>query len=243
MEFYLLLIGFAALYPLTIYADYKEKQKLDADPEKEYDYNGQLSTMALLFIPYAVLFYTEQFWANLLLYIPLYIYCFGMLFYVYKKGYFAIPPMIAAYASPGQFMLVIIAYYLFFDEGVLSDTQTLSATTEEAIKQTEYAMWPYVTFVTIWLTTIASCLLERKERITPNIPGALIFLSIATLPTLPLFTHIYWWGLLASLVGFLTILFAMFGKRSDTGAGAGSAFFYFYMMTTMGSIILYAFLF
>jgi len=240
MDLYIWLIIFAALFPFIVRLDYKEKQKADADPDKSYDYNRQLLSMVLVFMPYSLLFYTDDFWNNILLYIPLYLYCLGFLYFTYCKKWFEVPPGLAAFNSLGQFLLVVIAYYLFFHDGVFSEPEVVPELTHRLVNNDE-VWWPYGVFAGIWLASVVFVFLARLGRFYQDASMLLIWAALFGLPLLPFFMTSYWGGMLAGLVGVISLLYIC--SRHEGFGSASFALLYFYILTAFGSMTVYAFLY
>ena len=271
MELYVWLIIVAALFPFALRLDYKEKQKAEADPEKTYDPNGMLSSGVLMFTPYSLLFYTEGFWTHLLFFVPFFLYCFAWMYFFNQKQWLDLPFTYFSFTSLGQFMLVILAYFLFFHDGYFSDqvdvpeglnVAPLSAVIEpevgvipsaEVIELSavisveagpEPSTWPYMVFGAMWLGIIFfSALGERSKGFFQEVSGLMIMAGLLAFPILPFFMADYWSGMLIGLLGFISAIVISTNFQKDGASSVHSAFTIIYMYAAFASVIVYAFLY
>ena len=244
MTIFTTLVLFTAVFPLFIFFDHLKKKVVDRNPEMEFDYNDRPSQIILTFTPLSILFFTENFWINLAYLIPLYVY-FQLLMTIANKKHCAIylKTDIPMYANGGV-VVTVIAYFIWFHEGVLAPEATVAQAVTKTSVVEEQSKWPYYVFASLFVLAIGSSIIERLKRIEPKGSGKVLVLMTFCNPILPLFTHFFWWGQLLSFVVFATVMSDV-SKRSEISVrgGMGFALGYFYMMTLTLSIILYAILF
>lgn len=235
---------FAALFPLLIYIDYKRR----LSQKENYDENGNMIDMLLVFSPFAIFFYTDAFWSNLLYYyLPLWLYFGAALFVAKKKGW--CPHGLSLYpirVSSGL-VVVFLGYYLFFHDGMAADAPVESVVNDLQPEEGEgsgFALlksyWAFGAIVVIGLLTL---LLKRVDK-TANQQLFTLSLWLMTfgLPVLPFFSPHYWWAMLATLISYAMVI-SRLSKSAGSEGGAYFAFFYFYLLAAAGSVILYAVLF
>jgi len=237
------LLLLAAIFPLLIYSDYQAKRKANNDPDIDFDLNTRNSSFLLSFTPFIALFYTEHFWLTLLYLVPLYLY-FGILMFIANKKnwcpFFKFD--IALYGSSGL-IVTIIAYFIWFHEGLLSSPQTGVELTIN--KDTTLTVWPFYVFAFLFVSAFFTHqLLPKKQRSESNVAFIVLVIQAISYPILALFTEYYWWSMLAGLVAYIISMPILL--RPLTGSSRGGIGFvlsYIYMMAATGSILVYAFLF
>ncbi len=243
MTLYQTLLLLAAIFPLLIYSDYKEKHKADTDPDIEFDLNSRSSGFVLSFAPFLALFYTEHFWITLIYLIPLYLY-FGLLMYIANKKQWCpfFVTDIAVYGSSGL-MVTVIAYFIWFHEGVLSPQETEMVTVET--KNMASVVWPFYVMTGLFIVGfLINRLAPKKNRSEANSAFMMVAIQAISYPILALFTDYYWWTMLAGLVAYAVALPIILRALPDSSRGGiGFVLGYIYMMAATGSILLYAFLF
>ena len=242
---YTTLLLIAAIFPLSLYSDYRKKKIADNDPEIEYDHNDNSRKFIIVFTPFCVLFFTEQFWLHLLYLVPLYAYFIGLTYFASKKGWaLYMKHEISMHASSGV-MMTILAYFIWFHEGILTpETSTATTPTDMATFPLVHTLWPYYAFAGLIVAIIIASLYEHFRKINTSISGKLFVVMAFANPLLPLFTHYFWWGQLAGAVVFIAVLSYM-TSRAKLNVQGGMQFFmgYVYMMVLTLSVIIYAFLF
>ena len=240
MTLYMTLLLAAALFPLLAYSDYKQKIKADNNPDIEFDYNHRATTLLMTFIPFSILFYTENFWINFLWLAPLYGYFWIIIYFTNKKPWSPFTAHdITLYGSSG-FTGTILAYFIWFHKGSLAVDSTITATSKSA--NISSSVWPYYVFASIvilmLLASYAGRKLKEKYSRAYELP---LLLATLSFPILPLFIYHYWWGVLASIITYLILLNIAMQCMSDSArGGVGFAFSYIYMMALTLSIIIYA---
>ena len=211
------------VYPLLYLRDIRIRSKPDVDVKQ----SPLTSDSVVLFAPFITLFYHDNFWPALLYYfLPFFGYCAVVTFAIQRwKKVDAQLQMIAIHGV-GSVILTLVAYYLFFHEGTLADEPV--ATQSDTHTSHWWQWWPFVVVVlTAWLT------------VKLNSEKWIWFLGIAFL-VLPFFSHHPLWLMLLTSLAFLQVTFSLAQKQ---GSGAYVAFFMFYMMAQVATLILYAVLF
>lgn len=229
---YLTLI-LAAIYPVLLFWDHRTAR----NPETG-EYKAQrISDSFTLFAPFALLYYHEAFWHNLIFYfIPLYGYFFLLAWVMQKKFQLASAFDMLLSLSVGSFILVIIGYYIFFHQGVLSPEEEVVKTVE----QNQMGMW-------IWWPIAAAILSVVMGSVFLKVIGEkgekLLFYVALILLVLPFFSHHPYWAMLLSTGLFFNFCLFAAKQGDSTGAGAYSALFFFYLMAQMMALIVYAIFF
>lgn len=242
------LLVLVVIFPLFILADFKLKRTADRNPEIEFDYNERSTIFILSFTPFIALFYDEYFWKVILLLIPLYAY-FGIFMYISnKKSWCPFRKVdLYLYASSGL-ITTILAYYIWFHDGLLvsKTTSTISATTaSKLVENSPPSVWPYYVFGLLLTSILISTIYEKYSRSDkPGSSSTLLTFAVIIFPLLPLFVQSYWWGMLAGLSSLLVVtpLVSSLLPGSIRG-GMSFVLSYIFMMTATLSIILYAILF
>ncbi len=243
----MLLILIAASFPVFIYADFRQKRAADNDPKIEFDYNARTTSFVMTFTPFAALFYADQFWTTLLYMGPLYVYFWIFMYIANKKSWCPFNKGDVLISSSGL-TTTIIAYYIWFHEGILVTKPGQTVTTSvtgDIISNTNSASWPYFAFFILLSTIFISTLYEKHSHNKKHgLSSRLITPAAVILPLLPLFIEYYWWGMLVSTASFIIILPAVSALRSISVRGGMSfIMMYIYLMAATLSVILYAILF
>ncbi len=229
---YLTLI-LAAIYPFLLFWDHRTAR----NPETG-EYKAQrISDSFALFAPFALLYYHEAFWHNLIFYfIPLYVYFLLLAWVMQKKFKLASAFDMLLSLSVGSFMLVIIGYYIFFHQGVLAPEDEVV----KVVEPNQMGLWIWWPIAAAILSVVMGSVLlkvigEKAEK--------LLFYVAFILLILPFFSHHPYWAMLLSTgLFFCFCLFA--AKQGDsTGSGAYAALFYFYLLAQMMALIVYAIFF
>ncbi|VAW82189.1 hypothetical protein MNBD_GAMMA12-1026 [hydrothermal vent metagenome] len=243
----MLLTLIAASFPLFIYADFRQKRTADNDPDIEFDYNARTTSFVMMFTPFAALFYAEQFWITLFYMAPLYVY-FWILMYIANKKSWCPFSKADVFISSSGLTTTIIAYYIWFHEGILvtnSNQSASSSVASDIASNTGPAIWPYYAFAILLSTIFISTLYEKySANKKPGLSSSLITPAAVVLPLLPLFIEYYWWGMLVSIASFIIILPTVSALRPISVRGGMSfIMMYIHMMAVTLSVILYAILF
>jgi len=223
----------AAIYPFLLAWDHKKGK----DPATGEYKSRRISDSFTLFVPFAVLYYHEAFWHNLMFYfIPLYVYFLLLAWIAQKKFQLASAFDMLLIMSGGSFMLSIIGYYIFFHQGVLAPEPEVVEVTEQG----QTGLWVWWPIVTAILSAVGGVILlkimgGKSEKLL--FPVALILL------VLPFFSHHPYWAMLLSTGLFFYFCITAAKQGDSTGAGAYFAFFFFYMMAQMATLIVYAIVF
>jgi len=243
MTLYQTLLLLSVIFPLLIYSDYREKNKADLDPNIEFDLNTRNSNFLISFTPFIALFYTENFWLTLLHLIPLYLYFAILMFIANKKDWCPFfKADISIYGSSGL-VVTIIAYFIWFHEGVLSTPDTEAKLIET--KETAPVFWPFYVFVTLFVSAFfANTFQPKKNRSESNTAFIVLTIQAIGYPILALFTDYYWWSMLVGLIAYAVSILILLRPLPDSSRGGiGFVLSYIYMMIATGSILVYAFLF
>lgn len=249
MQWYELLLLIAGIFPLLIFIDYRAKRKADNTPEIEFDLNSRMTISGLTFVPFVLLFYTENFWDNFLYFIPLYAYFYVWMMIASHKSWCPYTFTDLKIFGLSGFIGTIIAYYLFFHEGVLDDplnAESVNAQreSEQGMSERIYSDWPYYTALGLAVMTLLTLSLERLFKKNPDVSSLMLFLLAIALPSLSLFIEHYWWGLMGAVLILGTFIPLVLNAFDDTARGAiVFVVGYFFMMACVASILLYAFLF
>jgi hypothetical protein len=205
---------------------------------KEGEYKAQhLSTSYAIVMPFALLFYHQDFWHNLVYYfVPLYCYFIVLVWLMRKRYIFSSILSMVLINANGGFLLTIISYYIFFHQGVLAPEVEATKIAE----QNEMGLWIWwpigVAVLAFFLNMILQAGMgEKGEALL--FPLALVFL------VLPFFSHHPYWAMLLNTVLFFNFCLFTAKQGDSTGAGAYSALFFFYMMAQMAALIVYAIFF
>ncbi len=190
----------AAIYPFLLFWDYRTAR----NPETS-EYKAQrISESLTLFAPFALLYYHEAFWHNLMFYfIPLYIYFLLLALVMQKKFKLASAFDMLLVVSGGSFMLSMIGYYIFFHQGALAPEPEVV----EIIEHTQTGLWIWWPLVAAILAAISSVILLKI--VSEKMHAVLLFSLAFVLLVLPFFSHHpYWAMLLATGLFFYTALAA-----------------------------------
>lgn len=239
MNLYMFLLTMALVFPLLIYSDTKARLKAEQAPDAFYDLNKRSTISVILFTPFAALFYTENFWSNLLYFIPLYLYFWLLMYLANKKNWFpSFSSEVPMYGAMG-FFITVIGYFIGFHEGIMVDEPVSGE-----LENPDPAVWPYYAFAVIGIVTLIIALIEalRGQKIQSS--ALMVFIMAVVYPLLPLFTATYWWGLLGGFLVFSLLMpISLSRLPGDVKGGIGFFMGYSFMMATSLSILLYAFLF
>lgn len=218
-----LLLPLFVIYPLLLIWDLRRR----GDPDTGRYKSQPPSDSLVLFAPFLTLFYHDHFWGVLVYYfLPLQLYCFlvayGLQRWKKNDGLRAM----SVVNGTGSLMLTLIAYYLFFHEGSLSEDVAAAPNNPDASHW--WSWWPFALIVLAgWLTAILN-----SEKLIWLL--GLVFLVV------PFFSHHPLWAMSLASLAFLLVCFALAERQ---GSGAYVAFFIFYMLAQMGALIIYAVLF
>ncbi len=139
---------------------------------------------------------------------------------------------------PGSYLLTIIAYFIFFHEGIFTASapavdSTLSQDPESPEATGWLYYWPYL--------VILGCFIPTMITNNDSIFSVSLLLLILAITIMPFFTG-YYWSTMGG--GFLLLLVAvnrMFKVlKSDEAGGASFISSFFYMMAAFFSIVIYA---
>jgi hypothetical protein len=224
----------AAIYPFLLFWDHRTAR----NPETG-EYKAQrISDSFTLFAPFALLYFHENFWHNLIFYfIPLYVYFLSLAWVMQKKFHLASAFDMLLSVGVGSFVLVIIGYYIFFHKGALSTVESKAPALHDTDEINWLIWWP-IPLVTITVLTAVLMFKKIGER-----AEILLFPVALVLLVVPFFSHHpYWLMMLSTLLFFYLCVFAAKQCGSD-GKAAYSAILFFYMMAQMAALIIYAVLF
>lgn len=218
--------------PLLLAIDYFKRKR-----GGEYDINHRGPDNLVLLTPFVLLFYTDQFWHNLLVYlIPLYVY-YALVFFIAKiMRWYQVMWSILAFHSFGALLLTVIGYFLFFHEGpaaIAAEVQEQSAGKESSLM----SYWAYFLAGFLALATLGLDLGKKS-----GVAATLILLLTGLFPILPFFMPNYWLGLGILSAVYVTLCLSL-ASRAGTASGAYAAFVYFYMLVATGSIVVRAIFF
>lgn len=222
----------ALVYPFLLFLDCRAIRKAD----KGNSPSQRASDSLTLVTPFALLYYHEAFWHNLIFYfVPLYLYFLSLAWIAQRKFRLESACAMLLVLMGGNFMLAIIGYFIFFHEGSLAPEKEVVETVVET-PTSLWAWWPIAAGVLS--AVIARVILQyRKNTETLLLPLAPVFLI------LPFFSHHPYWAMLLNTVMFFYVLGVAAQKSGSGGAGAYSAFFIFYLMAQFFALIVYAVLF
>lgn len=239
MDYYQALLLIAALFPLFIFVDYKSQIKAASELSGDFDVNERLSTAGLAFSPFVLLFYTDDIWVNSLYLIPLYAF-FSLLMYIANKNAWCAFFTSDIYINAGSgIMVMFICYFIFFHEGVFNEARI-----EASIEDTSYPVWPYYLAVITAGVGVSVVLLRKFLKLKPGVFSFVLVIMSIVFPLLPLFIQSYWWGMFASMIAMFIFAPVMLAGMDETArGGVGFVFAYLFMMVSMLSLLLYAFLF
>lgn len=240
-----IVIGLIALaLPVVMFFDYLLRKKTEAKLLNSYDVNHRLSNNLILFAPYAILFFSDNFWINTLYLVPLFLYAILIMQLAYKKGWAPVGPAMVLITFPGTVVVTVIIYYIFFHEGVMSPEVAQLADTKIANKENTSPLWPFYIYGLLLFTQLVYGLIERKKGEKANQSVAFLFIQVLGFNILPLFTQQYWWLMLVGVIIFFAILLSVTNRIKLTSRGGiGFVLIFFYMMAATVSIVLYAILF
>ena len=240
-----IVIGLIALaLPVTMSLDCHFQKKAKANSLDTYDINHRLSDTLMLFAPYTILFFSENFWINTLYLIPLFLYAILIMQLAYKKGWSPVGPAMVLITFPGSVMVTVIIYYIFFHDGVMSPEVTQPTDTGIANEENSNPLWPFFIYGLLLFTQLVYGLAERKKGEEANKSANFLFLQVLGFNILPLFSQHYWWLMLAGAIMFFAIVQSVVNRMELTSRGGiGFVLIYSYMMAATASIVLYAILF
>lgn len=229
---YLTLI-LAAIYPFLLFWDIRTAR----DPETgEYKSQRIIDSFAM-FAPFALLYYHDAFWHNLIFYfIPLYLYFLLLAWIAQKKFQLMSAFAMLSVVSGGSFMLSIIGYYIFFHQGTLAPEPEVVKTIEQNQKGL-WVWWPILAAILSALIVVALLKTMGEKMAT------LLFPLAGVLLILPFFSHHPYWSMILGTGLFFYSAMVAAGQNGTTGAGAYSALFFIYLMAQFFALIVYALLF
>ncbi len=232
---------FAALFPLSIYSEIRQQQKL----KEEYKITEQKPEMLIFIVGLSSLFYSEVFWQYIGMYVlPLFIFCFFCQSIAKRLFSYRYSNEQVSSIATSSLVIPIFIYFIFMHDGALSnEPQVISNNLENTVSNTSFSLfdyWPYGVAAIILLVHYLSTYGKGKKRQEAN--GLLVLLMLVSYPLLPFFTSQYW---LALLIFSISYIFAQFQSANHAGGGAGaiSAFIMFYMYASFMSILVYGLLF
>lgn len=184
----------------------------------------------VIFAPFLALLYTENFWLNLTGTLPVILVSFLAQTFFYRRDWLKSPPEFLTLA-PGSYLLAVISYFIFFHEGLL-----VGSDGEPVVESLSFSFWPYAAYVAFFLFAIT-----RKS--TNGICLSTLIMALAV-NTLPFFTAHYWWAMAAGFC-ILIVIVCRAQTALDSGSGGALSFVsgYFYLITALGSILVYAILY
>ncbi len=240
-----LVFGLIALVlPAAMFFDYRLQKKAEANPLATYKINQRLSYTLMLLAPYAILFFSDNFWINILYLVPLFLYAALLAQLAYKKGWSPVGPAMVFVTFPGSVGVTVIIYYIFFHEGVLSPDVTQLANTGIANKEHTISLWPFYIYGLLLFTQLVYGLIERKKGAETNKSVDFLFIQVLAFNILPLFTQHYWWLMLAGVIMFFAIVQSVANRmKLSSRVGMRFVLIFFYMMAATASIVLYTILF
>jgi len=245
LTIYSALLLIAAIFPLFIYIDFRNKRAADNNPDIEFDYNGRGTTFVMMFSPFVTLFYTDFFWTALLYMVPLYVYFSVLMVIANKKSWCPFSKADLFIASSGL-TTTVLAYYIWFHKGILvPQTTALTTSSSHSSNNADPSIWPYYVFGILLATILISALYEKNSNSKKSGLASSLLAPVAVIfPLLPLFIESYWWGMLASLMSLILVM-PIISKLLPISTRGGMSFVvsYIYMMAATLSIILYAILF
>ena len=151
--------------------------------------------------------------------------------------------------SSGSLVLLIVLYFLFYHEGVLTeDTLVKSSVDNIVLSENSIAenqsMWPYITYAILILVYFSAYVLQGLRPKAKELLSLFNFIMAVVFPLLAMFTAYFWWLLLiSSIVNIVLMQLTTSGQEESVKGGFGFVAVYFMMMSVMGSIMIYAFLF
>lgn len=184
------------------------------------------SDSLIVFAPFSLLFYADNFWHNLLFYYaPFYAYCLLLAFILKRWKKDLVPTEMLMSSGVGSTILVIIIYYLFFHKGSMTEAPT------EVVQTIDHPWWVWWPFAGIVLSAWITAVINSEK---------LIWVLGLVLLILPYFSHHPLWAMLLTVVAMFWCCFSMAQKQ---GNSAYVAFLMFYLMAQMVSVAIYAFFF
>lgn len=229
---YLTLI-LGAIYPFLLCWDVRTAR----NPETGEYQSQRISDTFTVLAPFALLYYHEYFWHNLIFYfIPLYVYFLLLAWIAQKKFQLASAFEMLLVVSAGSFMLNIIGYYIFFHQGALAPEPEVA----QNIEQPQKGLWVWWPILAAVLSTLTIVVLLKKlgEKV-----ATLLFPLALVLLILPFFSHHPYWTMIVGTGLFFYSAATAAGQNGTTGAGAYSALFFIYVMAQFFALIVYALLF
>jgi hypothetical protein len=217
-----LLIPLFILFPLLLIWDVHRMRDPDTG---EYKSRG-LSDSLVLFAPFLVLFYHDNFWGVLVYYfVPLQLYCLLIVSGVQRWKKTDVLLEMSVVNGAGSLILTVIAYYLFFHEGALTQEP---GPTPDVDTANVWSWWPFALIVLAsWLTAILNS-------------GKIVWVLAAAVLVVPFFSHHPLWAMSLASLAFMLVCFSLAQRQKN---GAYVAFFFIYMLAQMGALIIYAVLF
>lgn len=220
---------------LVVLADAHILKRKARTTGKEQGSSKERLSDAAAFSPFIALAYTDHFWTSLLWTLPVILAVTATQRVFYRKGWLDTPSELVVLA-PGSYLLVIIAYFMFFHEGLVESSPVEPETAGTGAPSSWSIYWLSALYVTCFLLAIV----PKKADSTFL---SLVFL-IPAITILPFFTGHYFWFM---LLGFLLLLVSVHRgiKHMEAGSvGALSAIGgYFYLLAAFASIVVYAILY
>lgn len=217
-----LLLPLFILYPLLLIWDLRSRR----DPDTGEGESPVLSDSVVLFAPFLILFYHDHFWGVLIYYfLPLQLYCFLVAYGLQRWKKTDGLRQMAMINGTGSVMLTLIAYYLFFHQGALTEEVTATPNMDATHW---WSWWPFALIVVAgWLTAALN-----SEK--------LIWVLGVVFLVVPFFSHHPLWAMSLASLAFLLVCFSL---AEQQGNSAYVAFVFFYMLAQMAALIIYAVLF
>ncbi|WP_119396298.1 hypothetical protein [Salinibius halmophilus] len=213
--------------------DCREHLRLRASSEYVEYSEHRSSDSVMMFAPFLVFFYTDNFWPVAVGLVAILLAGMAAQSILWRKNYLRSGAEMMLATLPGLAMIILLIYWLVVLDGVaiwdlFDQTEQGVEAAKPIIEQPKSAWlvwWPYAAYGVIILAN----LLNKNPKQT----GLLGVAAIGFL-VLPFFTEYFWICLGLGVVGFFWLLLRQ-AKHWGTAAGAGSAFFFMYMLAAGGA--------
>ena len=197
------------------------------DPETGSYKPHWMSDSLVLFAPFSVLFFHDNFWPSLLFYaVPFYGYCMVIAYGLWFWKKVNAPLAMLKINGVGSFLLTVIGYYLFFHTGSLAEEPVVSERNWQAS-----GLWVWWPFAVIVIAGAITALLNSES---------VIWVLGIVLLVVPFFSHHPLWAMLFASVVCVMVCLSL---AKQQGSGAYVALVYFYMLAQMAALIVYAVVF
>lgn len=208
--------------------DCREHLRLKASTDYIAYSEHRSSDSVMMLAPFLVFFYTDHFWPVAAGLVAILLAGMAAQSLLWRRNYLRSGAEMMLATLPSLTMIILLIYWLVVLDGIavwelFDRPETSAATVAPVVEQPKSVWliwWPYVAYAAI----IVANLLAKK-------PKESVWLTVAAVGflVLPFFTDYFWACLGFGVVGFFWLM-ARQAKHWGTAAGAGSAFFFMYLL-------------